>query len=77
MTERFIYNKHRVRATEVINMGKRKVTWTAAGWYRTKKDAQRTADGVRARGYYARTTQRAGGGYDVKRSVYTISYYKK
>lgn len=58
-------------------MGKRKVTWTAAGWYRTKKDAQRTADGVRARGYYARTTQRAGGGYDVKRSIYTIPYYKK
>ena len=58
-------------------MGKRKVTWTAAGWYRTKKEAQRTANGVRARGYYARTTKRDSGGYDVKRSVHTISYYNK
>lgn len=60
-------------------MGKRKITWTigGAGWHRTKKEAQKNAAAIRARGYYVRTTKRAKGGYDVKRSVYAISHYKK
>jgi len=56
-------------------MGKRKVVWTSAGWYSTKKAAQKTATGGRAAGHYARVTKRAGGGYDVKFSQYKASYY--